>query len=173
MRGSETIRSLAQLTLDRFKGNIDGFMNVTQMTTPPGLKVLHPTDLADIEIRASKALAVSTDRTIARFNHKGSEYELTTWCRTVSRITKVDDAGWKICSWETVYNRDQVVPVDPHVTVVELENVDKFRRSYRHFAWFVSLKGVKMPDNLPGDDEPNSVVEVFKKSQAWLNSEQS
>lgn len=146
-------------------------MNVSQMTTPPGLKILHPTDPVDIEIRASKAVAWSMDRTIARFDHKRNEYELTTWCRTVSRLAMTDDAGWKICSWETVYNRDQAVPVDPHVAVEGVENVDKFRKSYRHFAWFISLKGVKMPEDLPGDDEPNSVAEVFKRSQAWLESE--
>ncbi len=156
---------------DSFKGNIDGFMNVSQMTTPPGLKILHPTDPVDIEIRVAKALAWSMDRTIARFDHKGREYELTTWCRTLSRLAKMDDAGWKLCSWKTVYNRDQVVPVDPHGAVAGLEEVDKFRRSYRYFAWFISLKGVKMPENLPGDDDSNSVVEVFKESQTWLDSE--
>ena len=156
--------------LNSFKGNIDGFMNVSQMTTPPGLKILHPTDPVDIEIRSSKALAWSMDRTIASFDHKGTEYELTTWCRTVSHVVKTDGAGWKICSWKTVYNRDQVVPIKPQSPAVSLEeNLDKFRRSYRHFAWFISLKGVRMSDTLPGDDDPKSVDEVVKDSQSWLD----
>ncbi|KAL8738588.1 MAG: hypothetical protein Q9181_000639 [Wetmoreana brouardii] len=163
--------SKTKIEVAAFKGNIDGFMNVSQMTTPPGLKILHPIDPVDIEIQGSKAVAWSMDRTIARFDHKHNELELTTWCRTVSRLMKLGNAGWKICSWETVYNRDQIVAVDPSVTLTALEGVDKLRKSYRHFAWFVSLKGVKIPEDLPGDDKPDSVAQVFKKSQAWLNSE--
>lgn len=113
------------------------------------------------------------ERTIARFDHKKTEYELSTWCRAVSCLTKTDSAGWKICSWKTVYNRDQVVPVDHHPPGAEagLENEGTVRRSYRHFAWFISLKGVRMPETLPGDDEPDSVVKIIKESQAWLGSE--
>ena len=146
-------------------------MNISQMTTPPGMKILHPVDPVDIEIRDTKAVAWSMDRTIARFDHNQNELELTTWCRTVSRLVKLGDAGWKICSWETVYNRDQIVAVDPGVTMTVFEGVEKFRKSYRHFAWFISLKGVKMSEDLPGDDKPDSVAQVMKESQGWLLAE--
>ena len=148
-------------------------MNVSQMTTPPGLKIIHPTDPVDIEIKGSKALAWSLDRTIARFDYKGNDFELKTWCRTMSRLANVGDAGWKICSWETGYNRDQIAPVDPRVAVPELEGLEKFRKSYRHFAWFISLRGVKMPENLPGDDEPKGVDQVVKRGLKWLDSDES
>ncbi|KAH8204893.1 hypothetical protein TruAng_000932 [Truncatella angustata] len=164
--------SKTRIQVGAFQGNIDGFMNLSQMSSPPGLKILHLVDAVDIEVQGSKAVAVGLDTTLNRFEHQGSELDLTNISRTISRLEKVEGKGWKICSWETIYNRDTLVPVDPNTTTLpEIGESVKGRKSYRHLAWFISQKGVKMPDTLAGDDDPSTVGKVLKETQEWLKSE--
>ncbi|KAI0124103.1 hypothetical protein BJ170DRAFT_697069 [Xylariales sp. AK1849] len=163
--------SKTRIQVGAFQGNIDGFMNLSQMSSPPGLRILHLVDAVDVEIRGSKAVAVGIDTTLNRFEHQGSEFELTSISRTVSRVEKIDGKGWKICSWETIYNRDSLAPVDPSTAMPAIGEVGKGRKSYRHLAWFISQKGVKMPANLAGDDDPSTVGRVLKEAQEWLKNE--
>jgi len=162
--------SKTRIEVGAFKGNIDGFLNLSMMTSPSDLAILHPINTVHVEIRGKRAVAVSIDTTLNRFEHKGRWYDLTSWTRSVSRLSN-EEAGWRLCYWETIYNRDMLVPVDGSDALPDWGDLSSLRRPYCYLAWFISQKGVKMSQGLPGDDDPQSVSEVFKRSQAWLEEE--
>lgn len=141
------------------------------MTTPPALKMLHIVDAVDIEIRGSRAVAVGIDMTMNRFEHQRSEFDLTSVTRTISRLENVESEGWKLCHWETIYNRDSLAPVDPMGAMPDIGEAAKGRKSYRYLAWFISLRGVRMPADLVGDDDPSTVARATTEAQGWLKAE--
>ncbi|KAI1826634.1 hypothetical protein F4861DRAFT_545640 [Xylaria intraflava] len=164
--------SETRIRVGAFKGNIDGFMNLVQLTTMPGLKMIHLIDPVDIDIRGSKGVVVAFETTVNRFEHQKQEFELESLSRIVFRVRKIDGKGWKLCHWDTIYNRDSVKAVDGKTAVPDIgEAGTAARKSYRHLAWLISLKGVKMPMDLSGDDEPNTVADVFKDAAKWLENE--
>ncbi|KAI0124111.1 hypothetical protein BJ170DRAFT_686480 [Xylariales sp. AK1849] len=161
--------SRTRIAVSVFKGNADGFVDMSQRSTPPGLKVIHAIDPVDIAIKGDKSLVHSNATISARTPIAGADYEITSWLRAISGLEKVD-GEWKLVSLEVIYNRDSLVPASPQEKPITLGELDKFRSSYRHVAWFMSTKGLTVPNDLPGEDDPQSVMQVLKRNQQWFEA---
>ncbi|KAH6659154.1 hypothetical protein BKA67DRAFT_666021 [Truncatella angustata] len=161
--------SKTRIAVSVFKGNADGFVDMSQRSTPPGLKVIHTIDPVEIAIKRDKSLVHSNAIISARALVDGVDYEITSWLRAISGLEQIE-GEWKIVSLEVIYNRDSLVPSSPQEKPISLGELDKFRSSYRHVAWFMSSKGLNVPNDLPGEDDPQSVMQVMKRNQQWFNT---
>lgn len=51
---------------------------------------------------------------------------------------------------------------------VEADAFTGLRRSYRCLAWQLRRGGYAVPDDLPGDDQPETVSAVLAADEDWL-----
>lgn len=157
----------------RYDGDIDGFVAASETMYSPTVALIHQLIPGQIQVRGSKALADSWCIIQTRHaNHaEDPEFDLITWLRIFSRCEKVKDSGeWKMLTLEPIYMRDLITPVPPGPMPDFGDNLSRFRKSYRFTGWCVSKRGLKVRDDMPGDDVLESVTEVCERNQAWFDA---
>ena len=133
-----------------------------------GLGAIHTINPVDIHIRGSKALSESTGNIQIRTQHAGEEYDLVSWTRFVSRLSKTTD-GWRLLTLDVIYDRDSLTPVVlTQAAPIDLDDLGP-RMSYRCVSWVLSKQGFKIKQDLPGTDRPETVTKLMKSSLDWLN----
>ncbi|KAL6250089.1 hypothetical protein RBB50_002390 [Rhinocladiella similis] len=155
-----------------YTGDIDGFVAASEKLADPGISMLHVITPADIEFRRGKyALAESIAQFSCRFAHDGHEYDLVAYSKLLTRMEKVD-GHWYMLSTQPIYIRDAIYPVgnSPVPDFSDIEAVGWKRKSYQFIYWHVSRRGLTMADDLPGDDDPESVKRVYQDARSWLDS---
>ena len=99
-----------------------------------GPTVIHTINPADVEIRGSKAFAVSVGSICARFERSHCAYDLVSQCRFLSRLQKIDGKSpgiWKLLTMEVIYIYDSILPAFPqgdHSPLI-MENMPALTRS--------------------------------------------
>jgi hypothetical protein len=139
--------------------------------TPKG--VLHFTTPVSISIRGSKAVAESLAIIASRYEHDGIEYDLSAWVRGVSRLEQVpgpEGLEWKLLTLEPIYIRDNIVPTAPLTKpcTLDFSSVEHARPSYKYLTWLIGLRGGKVRNDLPGEDDEKSVKDIMERNQEWL-----
>ena len=133
-----------------------------------GVGAIHMINPVEINIRGSKALSESTGNIQIRTQHGGEEYDLVSWTRFISRLSKTTD-GWRLLTLDVIYDRDTLTPVVPtQAAAVKLGDLGP-RMSYRCVFWVLSERGFKIKQDLPGTDRPESVTKLMKSALDWLN----
>ena len=141
----------------------------------PKINTIHSISPVEIEIRNSKALSISFCNMTSRFSYQGNEYDKISSVRLISRLERLNEAhesgGWKILSLECIYIRDSIVPIQPLSpdNVPSFEEAGKFNKCYRYSAWLLSTIGIESRNDLPNEEDPESVKEVLQRNQAWLD----
>jgi hypothetical protein len=155
---------------NRFEGDIEGFVNGSKAMASGGTQAVHIIIPVEIDINGNKALAQSTGNIQIRFQYDGNDYDCTSYTTFVSRLEKVDEE-WKILTLDCIYDRDTLTAPIPVEKPVRLP-VDQFvcRRSYKCIGWVLSLRGYNINQNLPGKDDPASVIHFMAENVAWLQS---
>jgi hypothetical protein len=99
----------------------------------------------------------------------GIECVLTAHCRLLYRVGYTDDA-WAIAGMQAVYERDLLEPATPgqHVAV-DPAQLSSLRFPYRLLAWTLAQSGYETRQDLPGDDRPDQVQELYDKAFAWAD----
>jgi hypothetical protein len=95
---------------------------------------------------------------------------LTAYCRLLYRVRAVDGT-WQIAQLDGVYERDELVPAVPgrHVRIDPAE-LDGLRTPYRLLAWTTARSGYPVSQDLPADDRPEQVRELYAQAEAWAES---
>ena len=138
-----------------------------------GVVATHNITPSSIQIGTAHALAESVGCIVVRFLHNGHNYDLTSWCRFISRMECVDRLlDWKMLSLDVIYVRDSIVPATPSNALDAdfhsgLEHWT--RNSYKHLAWHVAQQGVQVRDDLPGIDDEDTVRRVMISNQEWFD----
>ena len=147
-------------------------MSGSQKLSNDEVSIIHDITPIIIEFGTeNKALSESTGRIYARFSHEGVDLVLTSWVRFFTRLEKVrsgDGNEWKMLSLEVIYMFDTLVPSIPAPLALDFSIVEIARRSYKCIAWHVAQFGVVVRDDLPGEDDPQSVREVENRNYAWI-----
>jgi hypothetical protein len=121
-------------------------------------------------INGSRALVESPSLIFDRLTFDGVEFDSFQYCRFVSRVLKTP-AGWRLGSFEAIYQRDQMQPVDlRQAQPLDWEALNKFRKSYRFFAYIQQRRGYKVDPELLGDDRPDLVEAFQSQEQRWLET---
>lgn len=133
-----------------------------------GTGALHTINPVEIHVRGDKALSESTGSIQIRTQHENTEYDLVSWTRFISRLSKTTD-GWRLLTLDAVYDRDSLTPVIPaQAAAAKFGNLGP-RMSYRWVSWVLSERGFKIKQDLPGTDQPESVIKLMESAFNWLN----
>ena len=153
----------------RYTGDIDGFISHSQRLADPNVIIVHIISPADIEIRGDFAFAESVGHITSRFLVDGHNYDMISYCKFLSRLENID-RKWKMLSLEVIYIKDAVTPVgdSPALDFSSLQGWT--RPSYQFIAWHVRTRGLPVREDLPGEDDQESVRRVYKENHAWIQS---
>ncbi|MEU0878703.1 nuclear transport factor 2 family protein [Lentzea sp. NPDC005914] len=98
----------------------------------------------------------------------GVEVDNTAYARLLTRARRTSD-GWQIVRFESIYQRDTLVPVIPGTAPeIRQEDLAKYRSSYRFLSYLLALDGQELAQDLPGDDRPELVQAVRDAALQWL-----
>ena len=155
----------------RFHGDIDGFIEGSKKLHTRSGDIIHKVLPADVEIHGSRAVVDCWCFIEARLTLNDVEVELNTSLRLLYRCEKVE-SEWKLLTLEPIYIRDRIDSVPP-ATAVTFPDLSKFRKSYRFTAWMVGQRGISISHDLPGEDVPESVAEIYERHQKWARDSAS
>lgn len=111
---------------------------------------------------------------ISRFEDKGSEYDKTSYCRLITRLSKIDTPEglqWKLLTMEPIYIRDNIVPACPQPDEANpsFDSIKNFnRKGYRYLAWRLFNSGLGVQDDLSEEDDRASVRELLERNKQWI-----
>lgn len=129
----------------------------------------HPIWPIYAKIKGDRAITESYSQIQNRSRIDGVEVDMLQHCRFFSRLVRTME-GWKFASFESIYQKDSISPVNPHDTVpIRWEDLQELRPSYRIWAWAMHKRGYNVPDDLLGDDRPDLVHAYYRESESWLN----
>jgi hypothetical protein len=154
-----------------FEGTVEEFAEASRKKMGSGSQAKHWIMPARLEINESRALVESPALIFDRLTFDGIEFDTFQYCRFVSRVIKTAD-GWKLGSFEGIYQRDQMQTVDPRDPLpVDWDVIAKLRPSYKFIGYTQVKRGYKVNPELLGDDRPDLLQAFYAREQAWLESE--
>ena len=126
---------------------------------------------AMIDEAGTKGLLISVGNVSIRFDVEGVEVDVVSWCRFVNRAVKVEGVGWRLVSFEAIYDRDSVTATNGVGLPEGLVKVpDEARASYKYVEWVLSRRGLDISRGLPGTDRPETIEKVMREAEAWLHA---
>lgn len=100
--------------------------------------------------------------------YKGVNYTNLSFARLFERVEKVDGA-WGIRQFDTIYERGYILPERPTPEfAVPAEELAAFPESYKCVCWELSRMGMDPNVELPGEDRPDLIEELYTSASAWL-----
>jgi hypothetical protein len=121
-----------------------------------------------LEINGDRALAESPATIFDRLTFDGVEFDTFQYCRFVSRVMRTAN-GWKLASFEGIYQRDTMRSVNPSEPLpVDWNLIKTLRPSYRFLAYTQLRRGYKVNPELLGDDRPDLLEAFYSQEQRWL-----
>lgn len=133
----------------------------------PGF-VRHRLSPSVVRTSGSRAVAETPVLVESRAAHAGVEVDLIVATRYVNRLVLVEDR-WLIVSVDCICERDEMRSVDPGQRL-SLDDglLASLRPSYRFLALHARSAGGHVPDDLPGDDLPDTTRPIYDAADAWL-----
>jgi hypothetical protein len=153
-----------------FEGTVEKFAEASRKKMGSGSQAKHWIMPARLEINEGRALVESPALIFDRLTFDGIEFDTFQYCRFVSRVIK-SAAGWKLGSFEGIYQRDQMQTVDPRDPLpVDWDVIAKLRPSYKFIGYTQVTRGYKVNPELLGDDRPDLLEAFYAREQSWLKS---
>lgn len=153
-----------------FDGTVEDFAEASRKKMTSGSQAKHWIMPARLEIKDGRALVESPSCIFDRLTFDGAEFDTFQYCRFVSRVVKTAD-GWKLASFEGIYQRDQMQTVDPRDALpVDWNVIATLRPSYKFIGYTQVKRGYKLNTELLGDDRPDLVEAFYAREQRWLES---
>jgi hypothetical protein len=135
-----------------------------------GRESIHLITPTDIRINGDRALSESHAQIHNRSVVNGVEVDTTQFCRFFSRVLRTDD-GWKLASFDGIYHKDTIVPVNPGDTVpIDWDTLRHLRPSYRIWAYVIGLRGYEIGQEELGDDRPDLLEPFYQAAERWLQT---
>ena len=94
------------------------------------------------------------------------------YCRFFSRVVQTA-GGWKLGSFEGIYQRDRLETVDPRNPLpVDWTIIATLRPSYKFMGYTQIKRGYALNSELLGDDRPDLLQTFYAREQKWLETGQ-
>jgi hypothetical protein len=123
-----------------------------------------------VRVASDRALVDSYGEIHNRAAVEGVECDMLMYCRFFSRVRRTPD-GWRLQSFDGIYAKDQIAPVDPSADLpFEWSELERFRPSYRVWAYTLSLKGYEIGNEELGEDRPEQLATFLAEAETWLQS---
>ncbi len=153
-----------------FAGTVEDFAEASRRKMASGSQAKHWIMPAGLSINGDRALIESPAVIFDRLSFDGVEFDTFQYCRFVSRVVRTEN-GWKLGSFEGIYQRDQMQTVDPRDPLpVDWSVIATLRPSYKFIGYTQIKRGYKLDPDLLGDDRPDLVAAFYAREQEWLAS---
>jgi hypothetical protein len=153
-----------------FEGPPGEFAKLSKEMAAKGRHGKHPLVPVYVAIHGERALVESRSQILNRVPVDDVMVDLAQYVRFLSRVRRTQ-AGWRLVSFEGIFEKGTIAPVDPGQTVpLDWREVESgvSRPSYQLHAWGMRLRGYDIPDDLLGDDQPGPRDEFYAAELEWL-----
>jgi hypothetical protein len=152
-----------------FDGTVEDFAAASRKKMSSGSQAKHWIMPARLEIKDDRALVESPACIFDRLTFDGVEFDIFQYCRFFSRVIKTAD-GWKLGSFEGIYQRDRIETVDPRqAPPVDWELIATLRPSYKFMGYTQIKRGYTLNPELLGDDRPDLLAAFYARERQWLD----
>ena len=155
-----------------FEGSIEDFVDASRrkMSGPGASAAKHWIFPTALRINGDHALVESPAAIFDRLTFDGVEFDSFQYCRFVSRVVRTS-AGWRLASFEGIYQRDHLRSVNPAEPLpVDWTVIKTLRPSYKFLAYTQLRRGYKVDPELLGDDRPDPLEAFYAREQRWLET---
>jgi len=153
-----------------FDGTVEDFAEASRRKMTSGSQAKHWIMPARLEIAGARALVESPALIFDRLTFDGIEFDIFQYCRFVSRVIKTT-AGWRLGSFEGIYQRDRMQTVDPRQPLpVDWDVIATLRPSYKFIGYTQVKRGYKVNPELLGDDRPDLLEAFYAREKTWLET---
>lgn len=152
-----------------FNGN--GKEYARRLAEAKGGGAKHKVNYTIVWLNGDKAIAEMTTSMLSpRQKVDGQEFDLISYARILTRLQK-ENGEWKIMQGDCIYERDELVPVFPGAEIkVDTVQINKYRQSYKNLCYVLSRTGEQSDQNLPGEDEPETIEKLYQEASKWVYS---
>lgn len=120
------------------------------------------------QIQGDRATVESPAMIFNRVTLAGTEVDFHVFCRFFSRAVR-EDGEWKLASFHVLFERDAMAPVLPSDPVrVDREVLEAMRASYKFLSYIQLSRGIKVNQELLGDDRPDELASFHAGEDRWL-----
>jgi hypothetical protein len=151
-----------------FDGPIEDFAVALKAKTAAGNVARHRVFPAKHHQRGARAICESPATITERLTLQGVELDVTAHVRFQSRLV-LTDVGWRLNSFEAIYENDSVRPVNPADTLpIDWTVVNAMRPSYRFFGFCEASRNYDVSQELLGDDRPEALEAFYLAEREWV-----
>jgi hypothetical protein len=151
-----------------FEGTGREFAAASRDMAQRGRESIHLITPTEIRVNGDRALSESHAQIHNRSVVHGVEVDMTQFCRFFSRVVRTPD-GWRLQTFDGIYHKDTIVPVDPGETVpIDWDAIRHLRPSYRIWAYAIGLRGYEIGQDELGDDRPDLLEPFYAEAERWL-----
>jgi hypothetical protein len=155
-----------------FEGSGREFAAASREMAERGRESIHLIAPSEVRVNGDRALCESNAQIVNGSVVHGIEVDMVQYCRFFSRVVR-SPAGWRLASFDGIYHKDTIVPVNPGDSVpIEWEKLRDLRPSYRIWAYAISLKGYDIGQDELGDDRPDLLEPFYAAADRWLAGEE-
>jgi hypothetical protein len=154
-----------------FNGTVEAFAEASrQKMSSGGSQAKHWIMPARLDISAGRALVESPAVIFDRLTFDGIQFDMFQYCRFFSRVVKTAQ-GWKLGSFEGIYQRDRLETVDPRQELpVDWTVIETLRPSYKFMGYTQIKRGYTLDPELLGDDRPDLLAAFYAREKEWLET---
>jgi hypothetical protein len=120
------------------------------------------------KINGDRATVESPAKIFGRRKIGCIEADIHTYCRFFSRAVR-QNGPWKLLTFHVLFEWDELRPVIAgQVPDLDQELLASIRPTYRFLGYAQAKRGVKLNQNLLGDDRWDELVAFHKREDEWL-----
>lgn len=158
----------ARIRTTWFDGTPAGFASESRVLAENGRLARHVVVPAWVKIAGERALVESNAEIQHRELVHGVEADMVQYCRFFSRVQRTDE-GWRLASFDGIYTRDYLTPVNPEEIIpLDWTALRKLRPSYRVWSYTLGLRGFDVSQDIPADDRPDLLATFYREAEEWL-----
>ena len=151
-----------------FDGPIEDFAVALKAKTDAGDVARHRVAPAKLHQRGARAICESPANVSERLTLDGVQVDVTAHMRVHTRLV-LTDLGWRLNSFEAIYERDSIQPVNPAETLpLDWDKLNALRPSYRFQGFCDARRGYQVTKDLLGDDRPDPLAEFYLAEREWV-----
>lgn len=156
-----------------FDGTGAEFAAASREMAGRGVRSVHTITPTWIRVNGDRALVDSLGEIHIRGELDGVELDMIQHCHFFSRVLRTE-RGWRLASFDGIYNRDVFVPLHPGETVpVDWDELRRLRPSYRCLAYTLMRHGYAVSQEEIADDRPDLLEPFYAAAERWLESGES
>jgi SnoaL-like domain len=149
------------------------FVEQSRRAFDSGARPMHHLSPPVARVNGDRAVAELSGAIHNRMHLHDVEVDFTSNIRGLYQLRRCDDA-WLITAITAIYESDSVAPTIPGVAIpLDTALLQKFRPAYRFMGYQLSLRGVDVPDDLYGDDQPDRLNALYRNVFDWLDHDES